>query len=126
MEARRRQGDRAEEGESAGITIARARRYDRRIVKITLKTFGGIAAGIRRPPLVIDSSRMPIDRCRELERLARSIGAYSGAPASPHPDEMSYHVTIEDGESVREARRSDSTMTPEFAKLVAFVTDNAA
>ncbi len=86
-----------------------------------MKVFGGIAAGTRRPPIVLDSARFAPEQRRELERLARSSGVYAAAPASPRPDEMSYHFTIEDGASVREARQSDSTMTPEFAKLVDFV-----
>ncbi len=87
-----------------------------------MRIFGGIAAGIRRPPIVVDSSRIAPEQCRELERLAHSPGIRATTPASPRPDEMSYHLTIEDGASVREARQSDSTMTPDFAKLVDFLT----
>ena len=87
-----------------------------------MRIFGGIAAGIRRPPIVLDSSRITPRQRGEIERLANSSGVHAAASASPRPDEMSYHLTIEDGASVREARQSDSTMTPEFAKLVEFLT----
>jgi hypothetical protein len=38
--------------------------------------------------------------------------------ARPAPDEMSYTITIDDGEKVRVLRQSDTSMTPAFATLL--------
>jgi hypothetical protein len=91
-------------------------------MKVTLAEHGGLAAGLRlgHPPLVVDMSTLPDTEARQLTDLlavARADPAPAG-PARPAPDAMSYTVTVEDGETQEVLRRTDTTMSDEFAELL--------
>ena len=91
-------------------------------MKVTLAVQGGLAAGLRlgRPPVVVDTSTLTDEDARELTGLL--AGAKAGpAPAQASravPDEQSYTVTVDDGSTREVLRRTDTTMSREFAGLV--------
>jgi hypothetical protein len=91
-------------------------------MKLTLAEHGGLAAALRlgQPPVVVDLSTLPDDEVRQLTDLlsaARADPAPSGS-ARTAPDAMSYTVTVEDGGSQEVLRRTDTTMSREFAELL--------
>ena len=93
-------------------------------MKVTLSKHGGQAAGInlQRPPLVVDSAALDDSGASELKTLA-AAAASAAAPARSERtrDEMSYTITIEaDG---REAvlSQSDTAMSADFGKLLAWL-----
>ena len=99
-------------------------------MKITLSTYGGLAAGIRRPPRIVESSRLPVAAAAELARLAAAIKAET-ASQEQRPgrarDAMSYKITLdEDGSETTVITQSDTTMTPAFAALVQWLEGHPA
>jgi len=94
-------------------------------MKVSLAQHGGLAAGIRlnSPPQTVDSAALDQPMAAELREL---VAAASSAPPGATPsgktrDEMSYTITIEaDG---REAvlSQSDTAMSAEFGKLLAWL-----
>jgi hypothetical protein len=91
-------------------------------MKLTLAEHGGLAAGLRlgQPPVVVDLSTLPDADVRQLTDLlsaARTDPAPSG-PARTAPDAMSYTVTVEDDGTREVLRRTDTTMSEEFAQLL--------
>ena len=94
-------------------------------MKVTLTTVGGLAAGIRRPPTVIDSAALPPDQAAELKALAKRAAA-DPAPATAGPgrarDAQHYTITVESGDGPSASlSRSDTTLTPGFAALLAWI-----
>jgi hypothetical protein len=90
-------------------------------MKVTLAVHGGLAAGLRlgRPPLVVDVSTLPDAEARALTELLSAVRADPPtAEARAVPDAMSYTVTVDDGPSPEVLRRTDTTMSREFADLV--------
>ncbi|MDQ3831619.1 MAG: hypothetical protein M3361_20440 [Candidatus Tectomicrobia bacterium] len=89
-------------------------------MRITLQKHGGQAAGMRRPPLSLEVASFGEDTATTLSRLVESAVQSSPMASStrPAPDEMSYTITIDDGEKVRVLRQSDTSMTPAFATLL--------
>jgi hypothetical protein len=91
-------------------------------MKLTLAEHGGLAAGLRlgHPPVVVDMSILPDADVRQLTDLlsaARADPAPSGS-ARTVPDAMSYTVTVEDDGRQEVLRRTDTTMSREFAELL--------
>ncbi|MBR1150535.1 protealysin inhibitor emfourin [Bradyrhizobium sp. JYMT SZCCT0428] len=93
-------------------------------MKVTLAQHGGQAAGInlRRPPKIVDSAALDESQASELERLA------AAATSTPAPvrsgrarDEMSYTITIEDDGRETVLSQSDTAMSAEFGKLLAWL-----
>jgi hypothetical protein len=70
-------------------------------VRIEVRTQGGFA-GIRRPPVVLETSELEPERARELEELAAGLPA-GGAPPSRGADLMRYEVTVDDESGHRTA-----------------------
>src|SRR5215210_7567939 len=90
-------------------------------MKLTLVESGGLAAGLRlgRPPLVVDLSTLSEADARELTDLVSVARQAPAAEASRTvPDEMSYTITVDDGETREALHRSDTTMSQGFAALV--------
>jgi ABC-type amino acid transport substrate-binding protein len=87
-------------------------------MKVTLATHGGMAAALQlgRAPTVVDDSLVaaargdapPPDRSRAV------------------PDEAQYTITVDDGQSADVLQRSDTTMSPAFAALLAWLEEHAA
>jgi hypothetical protein len=91
-------------------------------MKLTLVESGGLAAGLRlgRPPLVVDLSTLSEADARELADLVSEAKHAPAAAESSRtvPDEMSYTITVDDGEAHEALHRSDTTMSQGFAALV--------
>ncbi|RPF46287.1 hypothetical protein EDD96_2858 [Streptomyces sp. Ag109_G2-6] len=96
-------------------------------MKVTLETFGGLAATTRRPPEVLDTATLPASAAAELTRL---IAAAAAAPAAAEGDRardaMSYAITMEDGPRTTTLEQSDATMTPAFTTLLTWLRARTA
>jgi hypothetical protein len=93
-------------------------------MKVTLQEYGGIAAGIRRPPRTLDTATLAPAQAEELTRLVfAATAASAGGDAGPGRarDAMSYEMTIEDGGRHTVLRGADNAMSPAFAELCAQV-----
>jgi hypothetical protein len=94
-------------------------------MKVILAQHGGQAAGIHlnRPPKVVDSAALDEPKAAELTGL---VAAATSAPSSAAStgrarDEMSYTITIQDQGGEIVLSQSDTTMSAEFAKLLAWL-----
>jgi hypothetical protein len=93
-------------------------------MKVIFVQHGGQAAGInlQRPPLVIDTAALDPATAVELKNL---VAAASSAPSrTPNPkarDEMSYKITIQEDGRETVLSQSDTTMSAEFGKLLAWL-----
>jgi hypothetical protein len=94
-------------------------------MKITFAQHGGQAAGInlQRPPLVIDTAVLDEAEAAELKDL---VAAAVAAPPralglDKARDEMSYKITIHDDKHETALSQSDTTMSAEFGKLLAWL-----
>jgi hypothetical protein len=94
-------------------------------MKVTLVQRGGLAAGInlQRPPQVVDTAALDGVEAAELRALAdAAIAAPASATATGKArDEMSYVITIEDQGRETVLSQSDTTMSAEFGKLLAWL-----
>jgi hypothetical protein len=90
-------------------------------MKLTLKHAGGLAAGVRRPPRVLDASSLTTPDKNQLSQfVASAIAEHSTEKQNPGPyrDGMSYMLTIDMNGNLTDLRGSDAAMTPAFAKLL--------
>ncbi len=98
-------------------------------MKVTLAEHGGLAAGVRRLPRVVEADALPKAAAAELTRLVADAKAASGVqqdgPGRAR-DAMSYTITIEDGGGPTVLRQSDMTMSPAFAALLTWLKRHAA
>jgi hypothetical protein len=99
-------------------------------MKVTLSKYGGLAAGIRRTPLVIESSTLSKQAVAELEQL---VAAVKAAPSVKEErpgrarDAMTYTITLEeDGGERFVISQSDTAMSPSFATLVEWLERHSA
>jgi hypothetical protein len=93
-------------------------------MKVTLAQHGGQAAGInlRRAPLIVDAAALDESRASELKGLAAAaISAAAPARSGRARDEMSYTITIEDHGRQTVLSQSDTAMSAEFGKLLAWL-----
>ncbi|MCP3394746.1 hypothetical protein NLM27_39005 [Bradyrhizobium sp. CCGB12] len=94
-------------------------------MKISLAQHGGQGAGVflQRPPLVVDCGALDPTQAKELGELAAA--ATSAGPPPPKPersrDLMSYSISIEDNGHETVLSGADTAMSPEFAKLLAWL-----
>jgi hypothetical protein len=91
-------------------------------MKVTLTKYGGLAAGLRQPPVLVESGTLSEEAARELTRLVEAVKAAPPQRAldpGRARDAMSYKVIVEEenGEET-EIRGSDTTMTVSFALLL--------
>jgi hypothetical protein len=91
-------------------------------MKVTLAMHGGLAAGMRRPPRIVESSTLPKQAAAELERLVAAVKAAPTVkekrPGSAR-DAMTYTITLEeDGGEVSVISQTDVAMSPSFAALL--------
>jgi hypothetical protein len=68
-------------------------------MRIELRTQGGFAGHIRRPPLVLETERLEPDVAREVAELA--AGLPPGGPPGRGADLMRYDVVVEDEQGQR-------------------------
>lgn len=92
-------------------------------MKVTLAKHGGLAAGIRRPPLKVDSDSLPAQAAAELERLVTAAKMAPAAPsdrASRARDAMSYTITVEEdgGGEPTVLKHSDVAESPALSALL--------
>jgi hypothetical protein len=94
-------------------------------MKVTLTKYGGFAAGIFRPPSIVESSTLSEP---DLEELSRLIAAVKTFPVTEDEepgqarDVMSYTITIEEtGGEMTEINQSDINMSPFFADLMQWI-----
>ena len=93
-------------------------------MKVSLSRHGGQAAGInmQRPPQIVDSSALDDALASELKLLAASAAAEAAPVRSERVrDDMSYTITIDDNGHQTELSQSDTAMSPEFGKLLAWL-----
>ncbi|MBO4224728.1 protealysin inhibitor emfourin [Bradyrhizobium neotropicale] len=93
-------------------------------MKVILSQHGGQAAGIysQRAPSVIDSAAL--DRAERLELDRLILEARTTPPranSSKARDEMSYTITVQDAGHEIVLSESDTTMSEEFGKLLAWL-----
>lgn len=95
-------------------------------MKVTLATHGGqtAALNLRLPPRVVDTEALPENAARELAHLVEA--AQTAPPAKPDQpgqarDAMSYTITVEDASRPAVLTQSDTTMSPAFAALLAWL-----
>jgi hypothetical protein len=94
-------------------------------MKISLAQHGGQGVGVllQRPPLVVDTAALDPAKAKELGELAAA--AVAAGPAPPRPeglrDAMSYSISIEDQGRDTVLRGADTAMSPEFARLLAWL-----
>jgi emfourin len=81
-------------------------------LRLELRISGGFA-GLRRPPLVLDTTGLAEAERAEVERLAEAVLAQEH-PGPPGPDRFQYDLRA-DG---REARLHEGALTPEAEALV--------
>jgi hypothetical protein len=81
-------------------------------MRVELRTQGGFAGHIRRPPLVLETERLEPDVAREVETLAAALPA-GGAPGRG-ADLMRYDVVVED----EQGRRSATYFDPDVPEQV--------
>lgn len=92
-------------------------------MRICLKSFGGIAATVRRPAVVVDDSQLDAANAARLRRLVSSVRVNPPRHIGIHPDEMSYTVAIDDGKDHYELRAHEASLTPDFRELIQMVRD---
>lgn len=91
-------------------------------MKVTLTTQGGFAAGIRRPPRVLETKALPEAATAELEKL---IAAAKSSPMAKEPnlgharDAMTYTITVDHpGGEQTVISQADTAFSSSFAALI--------
>jgi hypothetical protein len=90
-------------------------------MRVTLTKHGGLAAGIRRPPRVVEADALTPEAAEKLARLVASAKAAPSAGGSGPGrarDAMGYTISVEDGGQSTLLRQSDANMSPAFAALL--------
>ena len=93
-------------------------------MKVRLSQHGGQAAGIHlgRPPRIVDAAALDDAGASELKKLAASaVSAAAPVRSGRARDEMSYTITIEDNGSQTVLSQSDTAMSADFGKLLAWL-----
>jgi hypothetical protein len=94
-------------------------------MKVTLTKHGGFAAGMFRPPSIVESSTLAEPDAAELDRLIAAVKlapVARGEEPGQARDAMSYTITIEDaaGETIV-ITQSDLNLSPDFADLMQWI-----
>ncbi|WP_314245302.1 protealysin inhibitor emfourin [Streptomyces kutzneri] len=93
-------------------------------MKVTLETYGGLAAAanFRRRPQVLDTADLPEGPATELAGLvAAAIAMPAEADTGRARDARSYKITVEDGGRSTPLEQSDAAMSPAFAALLTWL-----
>jgi hypothetical protein len=84
-------------------------------MRIELRVHGGFA-GLRRPPLVLETEDLEPSTARELETLAAGLPA--GGPAGRGADLMRYDVLVDDASGRRTASFCEPDVPEQVRRLV--------
>ncbi|MBM3654428.1 MAG: hypothetical protein FJX06_16675 [Alphaproteobacteria bacterium] len=91
---------------------------------VSLSKHGGLAAGVRlrQPPLMVDAKSLPPEAARDLAAIPDAADAAARAdappaPGEPHPDSMSYTITVERDGTTLTLKARNSAMSPPFREL---------
>ena len=84
-------------------------------MRIELRSHGGFA-GIRRPPVVLDTAELEPDLARKLETLAAGLPA--GGPPGRGADYMVYDVVVDDAGDRRTASYSEPDVPDAVRELL--------
>ncbi len=88
---------------------------------VSLSKHGGLAAGIRlrQPPLKVDAEALPPEAARDLAEMVDAAAKADAppAPSEPHPDSMSYTITVERDGTTLTLKARNSAMSPPFREL---------
>ncbi|WP_329312323.1 hypothetical protein OG723_01875 [Streptomyces sp. NBC_01278] len=96
-------------------------------MRVTLESYGGLAAVIRRRPEVLDTAAMPENAAAELTQLvAAAIAMPVEDQADRARDAMTYTITVEDHDRATVLEQSDATMSPAFATLLTSLKEHLA
>jgi hypothetical protein len=90
-------------------------------MRITLTTYGGLAAGLRRPPVSVDTDRLSSAGAAELRRLVLAARKESHVPSAGEErarDVMTYEIAVSDGSSRTVFKQSDVSAGPAFMQLL--------
>ena len=100
-------------------------------MRITLTRHGGLLAGMKRPPLIVDVTSLDHARAERLRALvADALGAQrdrdvaadvSAGARSAMADGMSYAIAIEDEGRVVTLKQTEPTGSSPFADLLEFI-----
>ncbi|HST02167.1 MAG TPA: protealysin inhibitor emfourin [Usitatibacter sp.] len=90
---------------------------------MSLKAFGGIAATVRRPPIVLDDSQLDAANAARLRRLVCSVRVNPPRSLEIHPDELSYALAVDDGKDHFEFRAHEASLTPDLRELIQMVRE---
>ena len=92
-------------------------------MRITLTRHGGLLAGMKRPPRIIDVTSLDPARAERLRALvASALGAQRDREATRvMPDAMSYAIAIEDEGRVVTLKQAEPTESSPFADLLEFI-----
>jgi hypothetical protein len=96
-------------------------------MKVTLAQHGGLAATMNRVPQVLDAGALPKLAKEELTRLVAAVHAASTPEENVRArDAMTYTITVQDGGQPIVLTQSDTTMSPPFADLLAWLEQHFA
>jgi hypothetical protein len=95
-------------------------------MKISLAKHGGQTAGmfLGRPPRVLDTNTLPSPAAEELAKLveaAKAAAPAAGTGPRRARDMMSYTIIVEDSGHQTVLKQSDTTMSPAFRNLLAWL-----
>lgn len=90
-------------------------------MRVCVKAFGGIAAAVRRPVIVLDDSQLDSANAAKLRRLVSSVRVNPPRNLEIHPDELSYAVAVDDGKDHYEIHAHEASLTPDFRELIQMV-----
>jgi hypothetical protein len=93
-------------------------------MRLELTRSGGVA-GLVRPIAIVDTSVLPPERARELERLLQAARFWELpsdiTPEQPRPDTFSYELSVHDGTREHAVAFDARSGSPELHELLAAV-----
>ena len=95
-------------------------------MRVTLETFGGFAAGIRRLRRQLDSAALPAPLAAELTRLSTAAQSEQAPGELPGParDILTYKITLDYNGRTAILKASDAAMPPAFAALLDWLEEH--
>lgn len=90
-------------------------------MRLSLEKHGGLAAGIRHPPCIVECPALPEQKMAELSKLVAAVKdadlAFSEKPGQMR-DGMTFTISIEEGGETTAFQQSDMDMSEAFANLL--------